>query len=198
VRQFIDIGSGIPTEGNTHETAQQLAPQARVLYVDHDSVAVAHSELLLEEVSGTAVLRADLRRPQDILKSAELGSVIDLTEPVGLMMVAVLHFVSEDDDPLGAITQFREAVAPGSYLVISHASDEVRQAEAQRAKELYKSANDKGTFRSRSRLRELFEGWDLVDPGVVWGSHWRPDWPDDDDAGSQSSGVLIAGVGRKP
>jgi S-adenosyl methyltransferase len=195
VRQFIDIGSGIPTEGNTHETAQQVAPESRVLYVDHDPVAVAHSELLLSGVPGTGVLRADLRRPQDIVKSAELGSLIDLSEPVGLMMVAVLHFVSEDDDPVGAIAQFHAAVAPGSYLVISHGSDEVRQAEAQRAKELYESANDKGTFRSRARLRELFEGWELVDPGVVWVPQWRPDWPDED--GASSSSVLAVGVGRK-
>jgi SAM-dependent methyltransferase len=196
VRQFIDIGAGIPTEGNTHETAQQTMPDARVLYVDHDAVAVAHSERLLKDVPGTAVLRGDLRRPQDILESPELKGLIDLSQPVGLIMVAVLHFVSEDDDPQAAIDQLRDAVAPGSYLVMSHGSDETRRGAAQEAKKLYESANDKGTFRTRSRVRELFAGWDLVDPGVVWVSEWRPDWPDEVGTGP-SSRVMIAAMGRK-
>jgi S-adenosyl methyltransferase len=196
VRQFVDIGSGIPTEGNTHETAQQAAPDSRVLYVDHDPVAVAHSERLLGDVPGTAVLRGDLRRPKGILESRELADLIDLSQPVGLIMVAVLHFVSEDDDPQGAIDQFRAAVAPGSHLVVSHGSDEVRRAEAQQAQKLYESANDKGTFRSRRRVGELLADWDLVDPGVVWVSEWRPDWPDEVRA-DPSAQVMIAAMGRK-
>lgn len=196
VRQFIDVGSGIPTEGNTHETAQRAAAGSRVLYVDHDPVAVAHSERLLGEVPGTAVLRGDLRRPKSILESSALADLIDLSRPVGLIMVAVLHFVSEDDDPQAAIDQFRAALAPGSYLVVSHGSDEVRRAEAQKAKKLYESANDKGTFRSQARVRELLADWELVDPGVVWVSEWRPDWPDEVEA-DPSSNVMIAAMGRK-
>jgi len=196
VRQFIDIGSGIPTEGNTHETAQQQVPGSRVLYVDHDAVAVAHSEQILGANPGAGVLRADLRRPEEILDSPELGGLLDLAQPVGVLMLAVLPFISEDERPEELIGQFRERVAPGSYLVISHGTGEVRPAQASAAASLYRSAADKATLRSRSRVRELFDGWDLVEPGVVWLPQWHPDWPDD--VGPDPAAISVAaGVGRR-
>jgi SAM-dependent methyltransferase len=196
VRQFIDIGSGIPTVGNVHETAQREAQNARVLYVDHDSVAVAHSELLLRDNPNAQVLHADLRQPKEILESPQLRDLIDVSQPVGVLMVAVLHFVSEDDRPDEAIRRFRDLLSPGSYLVISQGTGESRKAEVKGVAELYKSTTNPVTFRTRARIAELFEGWDLVEPGVVWLPEWRPDWPDE--VGSDPSSVgIAAAVGRK-
>jgi SAM-dependent methyltransferase len=196
IRQFIDIGSGIPTVENVHETAQKQAPDARVLYVDHDPVAVAHSELILRGNPNTGVLRADLRRPKEILNAPELPALLDLSQPIGILMVAVLHFVAEDDRPEEAIAALREHVAPGSYLVISQGTGEGREAEAKRVAELYRNTTNPVTYRSRDRIRELFDGWQLEDPGVVWVSDWRPDWTDTLDPAPELSG-LAAAVGRK-
>jgi hypothetical protein len=196
VRQFIDIGAGIPTAGNVHETAQDEASESRVVYVDYDPVAVAHSELILRGNERTRVLRADLRDPKTILESAQVGDLLDLSEPVGVLMLAVLHFISEDEHPEELLRQYHGRLASGSYLVISHAAPEERQDEANRVAELYQSTADPLTYRSRGRIRELFEGWDLVEPGVVWMPEWRPDWPDDVGPDVASIGA-VAAVGRK-
>jgi hypothetical protein len=196
IRQFIDIGSGIPTAGNVHETAQGVDPTSRVLYVDHDPVAVVHSELILGESASVRVLQSDLRRPDEILAATQSGGFIDLSLPVAVLMVAVLHFVSEDERPDEAIRQFHEAAAPGSYLVISHGFGEGREADTMRLKDLYKSTADQITYRSLGGIEGLFDGWGLVDPGLVWVPEWRPDWPDDVGADPSSSG-FVGGVGRK-
>lgn len=196
VRQFIDIGSGIPTVGNVHETAQRDAPESRVLYVDHDSVAVALSELILDGNPNARVLHADLRRPKEIIESPELRELLDLSQPVGVLMVAVLHSVSEDDRPDEAIRQFCELVSPGSYLVISQATGENRPSEIKDLAKLYQSTTNPVTFRTRKRIAELFDGWQLVEPGVVWVPEWRPDWPDEVGPEPESAG-LAAAVGRK-
>lgn len=195
IRQFIDIGSGIPTVGNVHETAQREAPESRVLYVDHDPVAVAHSELILGENAQAKVLQADLRQPKDILDSAQLSEVIDLSRPVGVLMVAVLHFIHDDEHPDDAIRQFRERLAPGSYLVISHATSDDQSAETASAAALYRSATDSVVLRTCQRIRELFDGWELVEPGMVWVPEWRPNWTDEVGSDPASSRVF-AGVGR--
>ena len=215
IHQFIDLGSGIPTRGNVHETvdkamagtraqgtgtAEGLVPDGggRVLYVDHDPVAVGHSELILGEAQpNVRVLLADLRRPQDILNSAQRRAVIDLSRPVGILMVAVLHFVAEADQPAALIGEFRDAVPPGSYLVISHGTAENQPQQAAELAKLYESSPDRPTYRSRSRVRELFDGWELVDPGVVWLQDWHPDWPDDGYL-DRSGAAWAAAVGRKP
>jgi S-adenosyl methyltransferase len=196
VRQFIDIGSGIPTVGNVHETAQREAPESRVLYVDHDSVAVAHSELILQDHPRARVLQADLRRPKDILNSPELRDLIDLSQPVGVLMVAVLHFITENENPEEAITSFREAIVPGSYLVVSHATSGDREDKAKEVAEVYEKTADPLTHRSHERVSELFQGWELVEPGVVWLPEWRPDWADEVGPNPASSS-FIAAVGRK-
>jgi SAM-dependent methyltransferase len=200
IRQFIDIGSGIPTNGNVHETAERILPDAgaRILYVDHDPVAVAHSELILgDRHPNVKVLQADLRRPRDILDSAQRRALIDLSRPVGVLMVAVLHFVPESDRPDELIRQFHDAVRPGSHLVISHGTAESRPEQAAQLARLYRSSADQATYRSRDRVRELFDGWDLVDPGVVWVQDWHPDWTDDSRL-DPSTNSWAAAVGRKP
>jgi hypothetical protein len=197
IRQFIDIGSGIPTAGNVHEIVQKQDPNARVLYVDHDPVAVAHSELILQNNPNVRVLEADLRRPAEILDSPVLSHLIDLTQPVGLLMVAVLHFVSETDQPQDIIKLFHDRVSPGSHLVISSGNSEVRTAEMSKLQDLYRNTKTPVTFRSRSELRALFDGWDLLDPGVVWLPEWRPDWPDEVGPHPENS-MAAAAVGRKP
>jgi hypothetical protein len=198
VRQFIDIGSGIPTEGNVHETAQQDAPGARVLYVDHDPVAVVHSELILRDTPGARIVQADLRDPAAILTSAAAQELIDLTQPVAVLMVAVLHFIPDAERPGEIVAAFRDAVAPGSYLVISHATTDERADEAADVTALYKSTSDPGvTFRPRAQLPPFFDGWDLVEPGLVWGPQWRPEWPDDVDTKSTGRSFAV-GVARKP
>jgi SAM-dependent methyltransferase len=197
VRQFIDIGSGIPTAGNVHEIAQEHDPEARVLYVDHDPVAVAHSELMLRDNPGVRVLQADLRSPQDILAAPVLTEVLDLDQPVGVLMVAVLHFVSESDRPDDVLARFRDLLRSGSYLVISHGTGEGRHDEVAKLRELYRSTPTPVTYRTRERIQTLFDGWDLVEPGIVWIPQWRPDWPDDVGPDPAST-VAAAAVGRKP
>jgi hypothetical protein len=195
IRQFIDIGSGIPTEGNVHETAQREAPEARVMYVDRDPVAVVHSELILEGNPNTTVLQADLRQPEEILRAADKSDLIDLRQPVALLMVAVLHFISADDHPEQAIRLFRERLAPGSFLVISHLTADGQAASANEAAGLYRSSADPMSLRSRDQVVDLFDGWDLLEPGVVWVPEWRPDWPDDVESDPASS-YVYAGVAR--
>ncbi|MBT0769137.1 SAM-dependent methyltransferase [Kineosporia sp. J2-2] len=209
VRQFIDLGSGIPTVGNVHEVAQREAPDARVVYVDIDPIAVAHSQLILDGVRNAAVVNADLRRPKEVLAAPQLAGLIDFSEPVAFLMVAVLHFIPESDRPEDTIAELHAVAAPGSYLVISHGYDarldavgagaappaEQLAGEGKEVLGVYRRA-DPITVRTRPRIEQLFEGWPLVEPGLVWVPQWHPDWPDGVGTDPSSSYVL-AGMGRK-
>ncbi|MEV0253839.1 SAM-dependent methyltransferase [Streptomyces sp. NPDC050732] len=198
VTQFLDIGSGIPTFGNVHEVARQASPEARVVYVDHDPVAVAHSRSVLDGTEGTAALAADLRKPRDILGSSEVTSVLDLDRPVALLLVAVLHFVEDAYDPYAAVAELRDAMAPGSLVILSHASYEgipVPPEQAGRTVGVYKDIRNPLIMRSRDQIARFFEGYDMVEPGLVPMPHWRPDTaPEEEDPYSFSG---FAGVGRK-
>jgi len=194
IRQFIDLGSGIPSVGNVHDTAQQLAAGVRVLYVDHDPVAVAHTARILRNTPDAQVLQADLLSPEKVLDSADL---IDFSQPVGLLMVSVLHFIAEDNRPQDAIRQFRERLVPGSYLAISQVTNDAAHPQAEAVTKLYASSANPITRRTRARIVELFDGWELVEPGAVWVPEWHPDRPLDDDE-DPSCTSLIAAVGKKP
>ncbi|MEU7583208.1 SAM-dependent methyltransferase [Streptomyces sp. NPDC041068] len=198
VTQFLDIGSGIPTFGNVHEVAQQASPDARVVYVDHDPVAVAHGKTVLEGDERTAVLAADLRKPRDILGSSEVTSLLDLDRPVALLLVAVLHFVEDAYDPYAAVAELRDATAPGSLVVVTHASYEgipVPPEQAGGTVGVYKDIRNPLIMRSRDEIARFFEGYDMVEPGLVPMPHWRPDTaPEEEDPYSFSG---FAGVGRK-
>ncbi|MER7915832.1 MULTISPECIES: SAM-dependent methyltransferase [unclassified Streptomyces] len=197
ITQFLDIGSGIPTYGNVHEIAQGAVPGAHVVYVDHDPVAVAHSQAVLADNDTADVAAADLRKPQEILTSPELLRLIDLNQPVALLLVAILHFVEDADDPYGAVAELRDALAPGSMLILTHASYEGIPVSAERAEgavDVYKDIRNPLIMRSRDEVARFFEGYDMVEPGLVPMPLWRPESAPEDEDPFAFAGY--AGVGR--
>jgi trans-aconitate methyltransferase len=200
IRQFLDLGSGIPTMGNVHETAQRAAPGSRVVYVDIDPVAVAHSRAMLADNRDAAAVLADLRDVSRVLAAPEVRRLIDFTRPVGVLMVAALHFVPDRDDPAGLVARYRDAVASGSYLVVSHAAaseDEQAPAGADEATAAYSRTVMEVTLRTRAQVAGLFAGFDMIGPGVVYVTQWRPEATDDVAAPAERLAQLV-GVGRKP
>ncbi|MFB8244382.1 SAM-dependent methyltransferase [Streptomyces sp. NPDC055952] len=197
ITQFLDVGSGIPTFGNVHEVAQAARPGARVVYVDHDPVAVAHSQAVLAGNDDAGVVAADLLKPQEILRSAEMERLIDLNRPVALLLVAILHFVEDEDDPYGAVRELTEALAPGSMLLLTHASYEGIPLPPERAGgavDVYEDIRNPLIMRSREEIARFFEGYDMVEPGLVAMPRWRPDTAPEDEDPYAFSG--FAGVGR--
>ncbi len=175
IRQFIDLGSGIPTVGNVHETAQEIDPAVRVVYVDIDPVAYAHSRTILAGNPHATVIRADLRKPADVLADPRLRDMIDFTAPVGVLLVAVLHFVPDEEQPADIVAGYATAVAPGSHLVVSHASSEDMTAAAYDAASLYSRTSRPVTTRSAAQVTAMLRGLTLVDPGVVRLAQWHPE-----------------------
>ncbi|MDT0329363.1 SAM-dependent methyltransferase [Nocardiopsis lambiniae] len=175
VRQFLDIGTGLPTLDNTHEVAQSLAPDARVVYVDNDPLVLAHARALLtgSEEGVTDYIDADLRDPKGIL--AEAAKTLDLSRPVGLMLLGVVNFVEDDDEVRAILDTLLGGLAPGSHLVISHPTDDI---DRERAHQVAAAWNEKGTpkltIRSAEGIEALFDGLELLEPGVVSCSLWRP------------------------
>jgi hypothetical protein len=212
IRQFIDIGSGMPVEGdkhqNVHEIAQRVAPDSRVAYVDIDPVVAAHGRALLGKSPGVAVTRGDARYPEDVLGDPELRSVIDFDEPVAVIMLAMLHFIGDEDDPPGIVARLRAAMAPGSHVVISHSTSEFdTDGRVRRAADVYRKANSPLTLRDRAEILRLFDGFDLLDPGLTTLSLWRPEpalgslWlagPGTAAPAGAERQWILAGVGRKP
>ena len=197
VRQFLDIGSGIPTEGNVHEVAQQAAPGSRVVYVDVDPVAVAHSKAILSGNGRAGIIDADLREPGKILTHPRTRELIDFSQPTGLLLAMVLHFVPDTDDPWAIVATLRDALAPGSYLVLGHATHESRPGTAQAAETVYNRSVSTGIrMRSRAEIERFFDGFTLVDPGLVYIPQWRPDSPGDVPDDPSKFWVLV-GVGQK-
>ena len=194
ITQFLDIGSGIPTEGNVHEIAQAAAPKTRVVYVDIDPVAVAHSRAILTGNQHADVIQADLRDVTAILDDPRARRLIDPTQPIGVLMVAILHFIPDDAGPANIVAQYRKRMAPGSYLVVSHASHDGRPDKAGSHTALYQRTATPMTMRSRLEIEALFDGFDLVPPGVVFLPLWRPDSPVDvDDHPERFTGYAVVG-----
>ncbi len=196
VRQFLDLGSGIPTVGNVHQVAQEVVPDARVVYVDNDPVAVAHSRSILDGDPRTAVVEADVRAPDEVLADPALSDLLDLDEPVGVLMVALLHFVSDEDRPAELVAGFRDAVPAGSYLVMSHASTGGQPARAAEHRDLYRRTPTPMTMRSREQVVSFFDGFELVDPGLVYLPLWRPE-PEEAGLPDPERFSGLAGVGSK-
>ena len=193
VRQFLDIGSGIPTADNVHAVAQEVAPDAKVVYVDVDPVAVEQSRAILGDDPRTVAVHADLRDPATVLDQA--GRLLDLDQPVALLLVALLHFVPDQDRPAEVLRTYREALAPGSHLVISHATHEGQRELSTEHAELYRRMGTPMTMRSRDDVATFFDGYELVDPGLVYLLQWRPGADASDRPESVPAWV---GVGRLP
>lgn len=196
IRQFLDLGSGIPTVGNVHEIAQRLAPDARAVYVDIDPVAVAHSELILAGNDRAAAIREDVRRPEAVLAHPQTRALLDFDQPVGLLLAAVLHYVPDGDDPHALVARLRQALCPGSYIAISHPTADSRPADAQEAVRMTRQTATTARPRSRAEVEQLFTGLELVEPGLVWAPLWRPELPDDDGVAEPERSVNYVGVGR--
>jgi hypothetical protein len=196
VSQFLDIGSGIPTVGNVHEVAQAADPEARVVYVDVDPVAVAHSRAILAGDDRTDVVHADLRDVQGVLEDPRTVRLLDLSRPVGVLMVALLHFVPAAADPAGVLARYRRAMTPGSYLAVSHATHEGQPDQAGPHVALYRRTGTPMTMRSRAEIAALLNGFDLVPPGVVFLPQWRPE-PGSVGADQPERIAGFAAVGRR-
>lgn len=196
IRQFLDLGSGIPTVGNVHEIAQEADPACRVLYVDIEPIAVAHSELLLAGNDNASVIRADLRKPETIFDSPETHRLLDLTQPLGLLMVGVMQFVPDSDDPLAIVAGYREHLASGSYLAMSHFTPDGMPERMAKAVEVFKNTQEPAHPRTHVQIMQLFDGFELVEPGLVYTSQWRPESPEDPGDQPRHSN-LYAAVGRK-
>jgi hypothetical protein len=194
IRQFLDIGTGLPTQGNVHEIAQSVAPEASVVYVDNDPIVHAHSRALLGAPS-TAVVMGDLREPESILEDPEVGKLIDFERPVAILLVAVLHFIQDREGPGAIVGTLRDAMAPGGYLTISHGSADVSQSEPEVAAKVvraYQSSTAPVALRSRAEIEGFFGDFELVDPGLEQVHRWRPDGQ-----AAAVSGGIYGGVGRK-
>jgi SAM-dependent methyltransferase len=193
IRQFLDLGTGLPTRGNVHQVAQQVDPGCRVVYVDNDPMVLAYSRAL-KTGPGTAVIQADMRDPAAILGNPQTHELIDFEQPMAVLFVAVLHFLSDRDDPAAVVARFLGAAAPGSYLVISHATGGTRPQAADLAAAAYASTANPATPRDRQEIRAFFHGTDLIEPGLVPVQLWRQTGPD---PVSPDSVGLLGGVGRK-
>jgi hypothetical protein len=197
IRQFLDIGTGLPTQQNVHEVAQ-TGFSSRVVYVDYDPVVVVHADALLAGTEEVGVVQADLRDPDVILAHPDVRRLIDFSEPVAVLLVAILHFVSDEEDPKAILARFREQMAPGSHIVISHTVDESPRDVMDSARQGFKMAGAPLSPRTRAEVTDLFDGFDLLDPGVVDVHLWRPADPETAAKTPKAWWTIVGGVGRLP
>lgn len=201
IRQFLDIGSGLPTQGNVHEVAHEIDPKAQVVYVDNDPIVLAHGRALLADNQTTTVVTADLRRPDEILRHERVREFIDFDRPVGLLLFAILHHVHDVDDPPSIAASLRAALPPGSYLAVSHfhnpgdALPDVAR-EAAQIETVFNETLGTGRWRSRDEILAYFGDMELLVPGLVPLPQWRPD-ADERSEQSHTYHTFIGGVGRK-
>jgi O-methyltransferase involved in polyketide biosynthesis len=200
VRQFIDLGAGLPTSPNVHEVARKIIPDARVVYVDHDPVVLTYGNALLATDDGVTVIKGDVRDPAAVLSHPGLTRLIDFSQPVAVLILAVLHFISDEENPGEIVAGYRDRLPSGGYLVISAGSSDeddgagVDPDTDRRLQELYRSAGTPIVGRSQQEVLEFFAGLELEEPGVVQLAQWRPDnW-----AEARTTRIhMLAGVGRK-
>jgi hypothetical protein len=198
IEQFLDIGSGIPTVGNVHEVAQGDNPNARIVYVDVDPVAVAHSRAMLQNSLRCTAIQGDFCQPQEILSHPDLQRLLDLEQPVALLLLTMLHHIVDDERLFAAMRVFRESLAPGSYVAISHGTSEKSpDGVKEKVESLSSRITTPNRYRSREEIGQLFEGFDLLEPGLVSMPLWRPESADDPLFDQPDTALMLAGVGRK-
>lgn len=200
LRQFLDIGTGIPNPDNAHGVAQEVAPECRVVYVDNDPIVLAHAHEILRGKSKdrTAFLQGDLRQPEAILDAA--AGILDLSRPVGVLLIGILHVIPDNDDPHGIVATVRDALVPGSHLAISQLASDIepeQMSEVTRRLETTTGRTNPPALRPRSEVARFFEGLELLDPGTVPANRWRPDGRGPA-GGEERPTPLYGGVGRKP
>jgi hypothetical protein len=202
IRQFIDIGAGLPTMENTHQVVQRITADARVVYADNDGDVVTHARALLADGPNVTAIDADVRDPDSIVSNGDLRGLIDFGEPTGLLITAVLHFVSDDADPLGLVKRLMVALAPGSYLALSHVTaDGIPPAAIQAGREIYEQSTEMIYLRSKAEIEQFFAGLDLVQPypecpaGISFVGEWG--CVDPELADSDGSRVMYCGVGQR-
>jgi S-adenosyl methyltransferase len=193
VRQFLDLGAGLPTQGNVHQIAREIAPDARVVYVDSDPMVIAHAKAL-DTGDATAVIQADLRDAGQILEDPETRRLIDFSQPVAVLCLAAMHFIG-GSEAAAAVARLRAGLSPGSYLVLSHAHGDPQSREYSAGTQAYSSTANPITMRSREEILGFFDGLDLVDPGLVRAQEWRPAPADPPDGGQD---WILAAVARRP
>jgi hypothetical protein len=195
VSQFVDIGPGLPTQGNIHQLARQHNPGAKVAYIDNDPTVLTRGRTLLRGLPDVTIFRGDLREPDRILANPDLAAFIDFSHPVALLMTLVLHFVPPDDGPSGLVARFRDALCPGSFLVLSHVTGGDRGPGMLTGVDAYENASAPLILRTRGQVQEFFDGFDLIEPGVVFLSRWRPAGEYHAQGGTRWA---YCGVGEKP
>ncbi|MFC4121199.1 SAM-dependent methyltransferase [Nonomuraea zeae] len=202
IRQFLDIGSGLPTQGNVHEIAQSVAPGTRVVYVDHDPIVLVHGRALLAVDATTTIVEADAREPERILDDPKTRGLIDFSEPVGLLLFGILHHLADSEDPAGIAARLIAPLAPGSHVVISHfhnpgqAHPEVSE-QAYAAEKIFNEHLGTGRWRTREEILAFFNGLELLEPGLVPLPEWRPG-PGDHATPGITYHTFVGGVARKP
>jgi len=207
VTQFLDIGSGLPTEGNVHDVADRARPSrdTRVLYVDNEPIALAHSTLLLADTADPArhqALAADFMRPADLWRRVRASGLLDLRQPVALVINAVMHFVKDEDDPDTVLDFYRRSLAPGSLLVLSQMTNENPRSDEERQAlidlvDYYQGTTNPAQLRPTAEFARFFGDWELLEPGLVYAPAWHPDSATVF-AAAPSQSRVIGGVGRKP
>jgi O-methyltransferase involved in polyketide biosynthesis len=202
IRQFIDIGCGLPTQNNAHEVAQAATSDARVVYVDFDPVVVSHARAILADEKQTSVIQADMREPDVILGHPDLTRLLDLTQPVGVLLISALNAIPEDEVVLDIVTRFRDAIVPGSWMVISDPVSDTRPEVTEQLATLYqdrqivKGSRRRQNVRTQAEIEPYFDGLELVEPGIVRLPSWRPELGQP--AVDPGTFWVVAGVGRKP
>ena len=195
IRQIVDIGAGLPTVGNTHEIALRASPEARVVYVDHDPVVLAHARNMLQGVPNTAIIGRDLLAPDEILADPVLRSLIDFGEPAAFLFLSILHFVSDEAGPAGLIARLLEPFPAGSHVAISHATPDT-VPEVNDVERVFDEATEQAHVRSRADIARLVAGMEILEPGLAWPPEWRPDPGDEMPANAAESYYCVV-VARK-
>jgi hypothetical protein len=198
IDQFLDIGSGIPTVGSVHEVAQGMNPEARVIYVDIDPIAVNHSQAIVQGNLHAIALQADVRQPDHILAHPDVRRLLDFQRPIGVLLLLLMHFIADDEEAYRIVTCLGDALAPDSYLALSHTShDNIPPDVSEQIMRLYAGSTNPGHVRSHAQIKRFFDGLAVVEPGAVFIPLWRPEDADDVFLDQPERSLTMAGVGRK-